>query len=233
MSREPSVEVASDPPRYAPEDAGLMALVESTIAGDARAWQELWRTVHPMLWAITGLWRLVSCLCRSDEDRRNIVVRVMGQLHEDRFRRLRLFRDSCARRGESSFRAWLATVAARSAISYARAHRPAESIASLSMELPPADPTAALLGRDLLDRARNHLRADQLDALSLWLDGWDHAEIALKLGLGQRSLADQLVRSGLKRLRDRFAEDRARPGAVGRVARPRVRTASAELACAG
>ncbi len=188
----------------------MMGLVDDTIAGDARAWQELWRTVHPMLWAITGRWRLVSHLCRSDEDRRNIVVRIMGQLHADRFRRLRLFRESCERRGESSFRAWLATVAARSAISYVRAHRPAEPIASLFVELPSADPTAAMLGRDLLDRARDHLRADQLDALSLWLHGWDHAEIARKLELGQRTLADQLVRSGLKRLRDRFAGGRAR-----------------------
>jgi DNA-directed RNA polymerase specialized sigma24 family protein len=203
------------------EDARLVALVERTIEGDGAAWRALWLAVEPMLWAITAQRRLTSQLCRDVDERSNIVLRVMDQLRADDFHRLRLFRASLARRRHGSFRSWLATVAARSAISYLRKHPeylgprdPSDArrgrwaeLEPLPVELeePGLDPLLAFDGRHVFEHARRRLTPAQLRALVLWLQGSDHREIALEIQLADDRLAALLVRSALKRLRDRFA----------------------------
>jgi DNA-directed RNA polymerase specialized sigma24 family protein len=209
-----------DPAGAGPSIEQVSGLVERTLHGDEDAWHKLWLAIEPTLLAVTSRWRITSRLSRREDDRRNIVVQVMGRLRADRFRRLRRFHESVGQYDPGSFRPWLATVAARSAISYVRTHAeyrcPArgtapdverwtrtEPIASEHGEKS-NDPTRAIEARILLDRAPRHLRSDQLDALRLWLEGCDHAEIAARLGLMNRVCADRLVRSGLKRLRDRI-----------------------------
>jgi DNA-directed RNA polymerase specialized sigma24 family protein len=200
--------------------------VERTIGGDGRAWGELWIAVEPTLHRVAAHFRVTSRLSQSDDDRRNIVLRVMGQLHADGFRRLRMYRASRERRGEGTFRAWVSTMAVRSAISYLRAHpeylgRPSTDdapcacrwaqIQPLGAELDElwADPTRTIEVRATLALARRHLRREQLDALLLWLEGYEHGEIAARLALPDGAAADRLVRSALKRLRDRLANEGA------------------------
>jgi hypothetical protein len=205
-------------------DARLEELVERTVEGDDAAWRELWLAMEPTLWAITSCFRLTSQLSRSDDERHNIVVQIMGQLRADDFRRLRLFRAS----GEvtRSFRAWLGVVAARSAISYVRGHAeylgPDDAgndgddgrhrwVELVPMTAEPAeltvDPLRKLEGQSLLTRARAQLRREQHEALVLWLHGSDRREIVRALRLDDDDEAERLVRSAIKRIRDRLARE--------------------------
>jgi hypothetical protein len=199
----------------------LEDLVDGTLGGSVDAWQALWLAVEPLLWDLTARFRLTSRLCRSEEDRRNIVLGVMERLHADDFRRLRRFRASLDESGDrrgGGFEPWLATMAARAAVSYLRAHpeyaRGADHGRSRWVELEPmptdledarADPARDVAASSLLAEARRILRQDQLEALLLWLSGRDHAEMAQGLGLDGEAAADRLVRSALKRLRNRSA----------------------------
>ena len=100
-------------------------LVRRVVAGDPRAWHELWDAVQPTLWAITGKWQITGPLSQRDEDRRNIVVEVMERLRADGFRRLKSYLASLEPEGNpraGSFKTWLCTVTARTAIDYVRAH---------------------------------------------------------------------------------------------------------------
>ncbi len=217
-------------------DARLEDLVERTIGGDDRAWRSLWLAVEPTLHRITARFRVTGRLGRCDDERRNIVLRVMGQLHADDFRRLRMYHASRDRRGEGDFRAWLSTMAARSAISYLRAHpeylgRPSPDDGRLNrwaqvvpldpdLDAPAAEPTRAVEARAVLALAGRQLRDEQLDALLLWLEGREHGEIAARLLLGDGATADRLVRSALKRLRDRLAKDEDGPAPTAPSAAP-------------
>ena len=218
----------------------LEPLVRKVVGGDARAWQELWVAIEPTVWAITGRWQLTGKLAGRDDDRRDIVVRVMERLREDRFRRLRSYLASADARAAGSLKTWLATVTARAAIDHVRAHpeytdvrRPApvtadpETTEIRSRWVPivplhdepdgePADPTEVMTATRLLEKARGELRSDQLQALYLWLSGHDHAEIADRLELATPRDADRLVRAALKRMRDRYG--RVEPAAAAAAA---------------
>jgi DNA-directed RNA polymerase specialized sigma24 family protein len=150
----------------------------------------------------------------------------MERLQDADFRRLRAFLAG-ANRGDPVFRAWVVTVSTRVAIDYARAHaehldprgrRGQERWVEL-VPLPEPTPSAGLdpsrraLVLELLERARSELRTDQLVALAAWLEGEDPAGIAQRLGIEDASTAQRTLRSGLKRLRDRYA-DRADPPAL-------------------
>lgn len=198
-----------------------MPLITRVLEGDAQAWHELWSLCEPTVWAITGKWQLVGPLSRREDERGNIVVDVMARLRADRWKRLRLYAESAALRPGSSFKSWLATVTTRAAIDYVRAHPEYEDrratdasksrwipvVASDEMDRRAAlsDPLRDATVSEILSWARASLSADQLSALSLWLEGEDHGAIAKRLGLGEGVDADRLVRAGLKRLRDRLA----------------------------
>ena len=209
-------------------DTALVDLARRVADGAEQAWRELWVAIEPTLWAVTGKWRIVGPLSEREDDRRNIVLVVMERLRDDRFRRVRSFLESLGRRGEGSFRAWVATVAAHTAIDYVRTHAEysnvrrapgaPESAGSRWVRLDPmpesgpaaGGPSSQELARVtsalvLLERAKHLLRQEQLDALRLWLEDHDHAEIAERLELPGAAEADKLVRSALKRLRDRYA----------------------------
>lgn len=205
----------------------MEALVRRVIAGDARAWHELWDAVQPTLWAISGKWQISGPLCQREDERRNIVVEVMERLRADGFRRLRSYLASTeaapAAGRTNSFKTWLCTVTARTAIDYVRSHPEYRDVRGrgtatddvgrwvrfvpLTREPihPGADPTKVATAAVMLERARDELRPEQLSALYLWLQGDDHVEIAARLGLGSPKEADRLVRAALKRLRDRYA----------------------------
>jgi DNA-directed RNA polymerase specialized sigma24 family protein len=205
---------------------GLRELVSRVVEGDDAAWRAFWRAVEPTVWAVTGKWQYTGPLAQRDDDRRNIVVDVMERLREGGCRRLRGFLESSEGRGGSSFKAWLATVTARAAIDYVRAHPeyvdPRGAGASTAdgalsrwiriVPMPASEPAAPGLdpvriatASVLLERARQDLDRAQLSALYLWLQGEDAAAIAERLGLATPRDAERLVRAALKRLRDRYA----------------------------
>jgi len=197
----------------------LLSLIEEVVEGSDDAWHQLWRTSEATVWAITGKFSIAGPLSERTEERRNIVLLVMDRLRADGFRRLRLFLDSARSRPGSSFRSWLATVTARTAIDYVRAHpeyadlrgrkggeRWVRLVAMRDVHEPRSslDPEKAATAAAVLERAQSSLRPDQLAALLLWLQGERSSAIADQLELDDPADADRLVRSALKRLRDHF-----------------------------
>ena len=202
--------------------AEFEALLHKIVQGDGAAWQTLWQAAQPAIWAVTGRWQLTGPIASRTEDRRNILLKVMDRLREDDFRRIRLYLQSTRARGpSSSFRSWLTVVTARTAIDYVRAqpeylHQRSPDhkqhwvhiVAGSELERPAAGPTPhdIAIASELLERARCELTPSQLAVLCLWLQGQDDATIASQLQLGDPNEARKLLRSGIKRLRDRYAE---------------------------
>src|SRR5258708_6695415 len=112
-------------------DAVLEPLVRRTLERRPRAWQTFWEAVDPRIEEIAGRWRVTSRLSNCWDDRRNIVVRVMGRLGADGFQRFGLLHQVLLR-GEEAGWPWISAVTRRTALNYARRHaenlgaRPAE-----------------------------------------------------------------------------------------------------------
>ncbi len=172
------------------------------------------------MWAITGKFQVTGRLSEREDERRNIVLEVMERLRVDGFRRLHVYLASCRGRAQSpSFHSWLATVSVRAAIDYVRRHDEYRDVRGgrddgtgrwvrlTPLAEPPAqpavDPVHLVTATLMLERAREVLRRDQLIALCRWLQGDDFAAIAERLDRSSPA-AQKLVRSALKRLRDRY-----------------------------
>ncbi len=199
----------------------LSVLIERVLGAESSAWHELWHRVEPMVWGISGKWQVAGPLCKSADDRREIVLRVMERLREADFRRLRCFARSAGGGSDNAFRSWLATLAARVAIDHVRAHpehidsrgrRGGERWAKLvSIDDVPVlseerDLTQRTTALRVLERAREELSVQQLTALSIWLDGAGAEAIADRLGLSDKDAGLRVLRAALKRLRDRYRE---------------------------
>ena len=221
------------------QEEALEALVEQSRDGDEEAWAELWLALAPRIESIARRWRVTGRLSRCPDGQRDIVIRVMGALREDGFRRLAELAERLACR-DGSFRGWLWKVARNAAISHVREHPeylgPVEGGArrwARHVPLPDAleDERAPVSRqievrrilaccRDVLDPAQRH-------ALDRWLQGDEPAEIAVTLPSGGGAdAATRLVRSAVARLRARFAAGRSRgapsgpaPGGRGRARR--------------
>jgi DNA-directed RNA polymerase specialized sigma24 family protein len=196
----------------------LTELAARVLEGDTSAWHALWQRVEPRIWSVSGRWQLTGPLCKSADDRREIVLRVMAKLREGGFRRLRAFLQSTGGKSEAAFVAWLTTVATRVAVDHLRSHpeHVGRSERARWVSLVPIDDVPPIMTeRDLvghatalrvLERARAELSAEQLMALSLWLDGESNEVIATRLGAPSPEVAHRVVRSALKRLRDHFRD---------------------------
>lgn len=192
------------------------------VAGDVDAWHELWAVAEGVIWAVTGNPRIFGPLARRQDDRREVVVRVMHRLREDDFARLRTFLDEAGARAERAFRPWLVVLTTRAAIDHLRAHehyrdRRGGDRTSRWIVVTQLDEGAGELERPIgiediatarkaLRYAKDALRDDQCAALEAWLEGRDADEIAQRLGLSDREAAKRLVRSSLKRLRDHYGQ---------------------------
>ena len=202
----------------------LETLAEAASRGDAAAWHALWTEIEPIIWGITGKWQITGPMCKSDDDRREIVVRVMERLRADQLRRLRAVTASGALDRPGAFRAWVTTVATRVAIDYVRSRpehldprnrgggrRWVEVLVGEegSLRAQTTDPLRLASAEQMLDRARELLTRDQMVALWYWLDGGDHEVIAHRMRLANAKQAERLLRAGLKRLRDRFRQGAA------------------------
>jgi DNA-directed RNA polymerase specialized sigma24 family protein len=178
------------------EDA-IELLARRTLAGEPRAWRELWLAVDPAIEEMVGRWRLTGRLSEREDERRDIVVGVMERLAANDFERLRPFHEALVRR-DGSGRAWLCVVARHAALNHTRRH--AENLApgererrwaeivplpdDLDEPLPePVQAVSAIDAHRIRACAERELPAEAVEALGLWLLGYEHDETAVRLGL--------------------------------------------------
>ncbi len=200
------------------DEERIEALIARAIAGDKRALGDLWVTLTPSIESMAGRFRVANRLSERREERDEIVLRVMEQLHADGFRSLRQLH-AVMKEGGGAGRAWLSGVVRNVAIQFVRDHPENSGRRAFSwVELVPLTDeieedrvpdeeriVRAIDAGRIMAWAEEHLGPDQLSALRLWRTGCDDEEIAAALGLADAGAAHRLVRSAQKRLRDRFA----------------------------
>ena len=206
-----------------PGEDGILALIARACAGDEEAWQAAWSWIDPRLSVLVRQPRFLARLSRQEDDCRGVVLAVMEKLRESDHRRLKLFQKARNQDPGLSFMAWLAVVAKRVGIDYLRAHpeyldlrrQPGAQAAGAWVDVqalpsewrmpglrPPV--TAAGTAREMLAFARRELPVQQQQALALWTQGENVADIARALGLAEPAAAERMVRAALERLRRKF-----------------------------
>jgi hypothetical protein len=211
------------------QDGELEELVRATARGDEDAWRNLWHSLEPRLAGMVARRRFGAHLARRDDDRRDVVVKVMAHLRTDGFHRLKRY--LAARRADPAltFMRWLSVVAKRVAIDCLRAHpdyldhrrkaiapdapgtwirtQPLPSDRELSGGRPPI--TNRVTARQILRYATGALSGEQRRALELWAEQRSAAEIATALGLADADQAERLVHAAIERLRRHFRQQGA------------------------
>ncbi len=189
-------------------------LVTRSRGGDVQAWGTLWMALDPWIEGVARRGAVMGRLSACPDARRDIVVRVMGDLRADVFRRLGELGE-LLERGDGSYRRWLCRVARNAAVSYVRAHaeylgpsgegaaRWAEHVPLSEVQEEACAPESrGIDARRILEHARDVLAPAQAEALDRWLQGDDFAEIAAALSCaGGADGAARLVRSAVQRLR--------------------------------
>lgn len=206
------------------DDETIETHVVHAAAGDDRAWQALWAAIEPALSRIIAQPRFLGRLGGREDDRRNIVVAVMGRLRADGFHRLQLYLDARRANPRLRFLTWLRVVAKRVGIDYLRAHpdyvRRHDADASKPGvwidpgTLPPASQlvgarppvTAKGTAHELLAYAAGVIPEEHRRALELWTQSETFPEIAKALGMASAADAERAVRAALERLRRKFRE---------------------------
>jgi DNA-directed RNA polymerase specialized sigma24 family protein len=206
------------------DDAGVEDLVVAAAGGDEEAWKKLWAEIEAPLSKIIARPSFLGRLGMQEDDRREIVLRVMARVRADEFKRLHQYLDVRRHNEALRFMSWLRVVAKRVGIDYMRAHpnykrrhdadpsRPGEWIDPGT--LPPASqlvggrPPVTNTGtaRELLEYAAGAIPDDQLRAITLWSQSESFEEIAKALGLANPNTAEKMVRAALERLRRKFRD---------------------------
>lgn len=202
----------------------LEQLVVDAVAGDEPAWQRLWAAVEPRLSLIVGQPRFLGRLGKQEDDRRNIVVEVLGRLRADEFHRLKVYLETRRTNPSLKFMTWLRVVAKRVGIDYMRGHpdyidrrrdpnrgsAPGEWVdagtlpsgSKLHGERPPV--TNRGTAQQLLRYAAGEIPEAQRRALEMWVQSETYEEIAKTLALDDAKAAERMVRAAIERLRRRF-----------------------------
>jgi DNA-directed RNA polymerase specialized sigma24 family protein len=192
--------------------------------GDANAWQHLMTQVWPALLRVIASNASMRRSRASDDDVREVATSVVEKLGRNDLYGLRQYGGWRAQHPEKTFKDWLFIVAANAVRDHVRAARgeappggggdlPSvkrllnEFLTSPTIDRIGARPpmTAAQTARELLEFASARLRAEQLGALTRWMDGAEPEEIATDLGLARPDDARKLVRSAVAILRREFA----------------------------
>lgn len=206
-------------------------LVVRASAGDEAGWQALWAAIELPLTRIIGNRRFLGHLGTREDDRRSIIVAVMGRLRAENFQRLRVYLDARKDNPQLSFLSWLRVVAKRVGIDYLRAHpdyvrrhdadrstpgawvnaSPLPPASQIGGERPPV--TEQNTVAQLLRYAQAAIAEPQLTALRMWAQSETFDTIARALNFASAAEAERIVRSGLARLRRHFrqADDQAIP----------------------
>jgi DNA-directed RNA polymerase specialized sigma24 family protein len=198
----------------------LEALVEQVLAGDAAAWQALWRGLAPKLDAMLRRVGFLGRLASSEDHRRSVAVEVMARLTQHDHARLRRYAEARLESPTLNLVAWLTVVVKRVAIDYLRAQpeyidrrkQPGATAPGGWRELATLPPdsqlpriqtsiTSRAAARQLLEVAGALLDADQRQALAAWLEGRSFEEIARDLALPAPREAEKKVRAALERIR--------------------------------
>jgi DNA-directed RNA polymerase specialized sigma24 family protein len=202
----------------------LERLVEAAVTGDEPAWKRLWSAVEPRLTQIIATPRFLGRLGQREDDRRNIVVEVLGRLRADDFRRLRIYLETRRANPSLKFMAWLRVVVKRVGIDYLRGHpdyidrrrdpdrgsAPGEWVeagtlpsgSKLHGDRPPV--TNRGTAQQLLRYAAGAIPDVQRRALELWVQSESYEEIARVLEIESAAAAERMVRAAIERLRRRF-----------------------------
>ncbi len=206
----------------AQRDEALEALVVAAAGNDLDAWKNLWETIEPVLSRIVAQPRFLGRLGQREDDRHNIVLKVMDRLHANDFQRLQLYLEAKRSNPRLRFISWLRVVAKRVGIDYLRAHpdyvRRHDADASKPgvwvdpKTLPPASRifggrppvTARGTARRLLEYADSTIPPLHRQALELWTQSESFEDIARALGLESTAEAGRIVRAVLERLRRKF-----------------------------
>jgi len=213
------------------QDEVVETLVVAVAAGDEDAWQRLWVVIEPQLLRIVAQPRFLGRLGQREDDRRNIVVAVMGRLRADSFARLALYLESRIANPRLRFISWLRVVAKRVGIDYLRAHpdyvRRHEADRSRPgawVEVQTLPPASQIMGerppitnkgtaQELLRFAAAECPEEQRRALELWAQSEGFDDIARTLGMKTAADAERTVRAAIERLRRRFRDPETEAGA--------------------
>jgi len=198
----------------------LERLVDQVLAGDAAAWQELWRGLAPKLDAMLRRVGFLGRLASNEDHRRSVAVEVMARLTQNDHARLRRYAEARRESPSLNLVAWLSVVVKRVAIDYMRAqpeyvdrrkHEAASSpgawreVGTLPADSRLGRTQTSITGRaaahQLLELAAEILPDDQRRALAAWLEGRTFDEIAAGLELPAARDAEKKVRAALERIR--------------------------------
>jgi hypothetical protein len=198
-------------------------LIGRATAGDEEAWQELWRRLDGPLHAMIRQFRM-GRISHEEDERRAVVLEVMGRLRDADFRRLRMFAVAQTEDPQLALLPWIKVVARRVAIDHLRAHPhyvpgardPAGARTPGQWKDPASLPPPSLLpgerpamtrdgtAREMLEHARTVLPEAHFRALELKMQGEEPASIARAVGLASPAEAERVVRAAFERLRRKF-----------------------------
>jgi DNA-directed RNA polymerase specialized sigma24 family protein len=197
------------------------SLIEKVTRGDQAAWQALIEHLWPALFNIVRSSRAMGPLAKSEDQIRDVLIRLMDKLGKHEARGLARYVPWRARHADKSFEDWIRIVTSNVVRDHVREMMgdaavfegpsvkrllnefvSSPALAQLSIR-PPI--TNAQTARELFEFAQRRLPEDQWRALVLWVEGASFEEIGAELGSLGEEAAAKLVRSAVAVLRRAFA----------------------------
>jgi DNA-directed RNA polymerase specialized sigma24 family protein len=200
-------------------------LVDQSLAGDPTAIERLVEYLWPIWLEMVRTNRNMSALRRSEDDVRNVATRLVEKIARRGGRNLELFVAWRARHPDKDFGDWLRIVTANVVRDYVREHRgPSRSsgndvsvkrlLNEFSLRATPDNVesvdspfTPLQTARELCEFAERRLPADQLGALTLWLQGATFGDIGERLGVSEDE-GRRRLRAAVAMLRRHFTAER-------------------------
>jgi DNA-directed RNA polymerase specialized sigma24 family protein len=200
-------------------------LVEQSLAGDPTAVERLVEYLWPIWLEMVRTNRNMSALRRSEDDVRNVATRMVEKIARRGRRNLELYVLWRERHPGKDFGDWLRIVTANVVRDYVREHRgPSRSggddvsvkrllnefsLRGIADDEQVLDPplTPIQTARELCEFAERRLPAEQLGALTLWLQGATFGDIGDELGISEDEGRKRL-RAAVAMLRRHFTAER-------------------------
>jgi len=184
--------------------------------GDVQARQNLIEYLWPHWLTLIRFSPRMASLGKSDDDVYNVATQLVAKLGDKQARALVSFVSWQASHHDQDFGDWIRIVTSNAVRSYVLqrrgSHPPKESVPSVTGVIneytrgadgvrPPM--TLAQTARELIDYAKLRLPANQVETLSLWLEGGSFEEIETKLGLSAGK-GKRLLKAAIAVLRRHF-----------------------------
>lgn len=194
--------------------------IEKVLAGDEEAWSELMAEVHPL--AIQLCRYRLRCADEEQEELcRDVASKTLERLRKANFAALRRYAETRQEYPNLRFRTWLRAVVGNVCIDHlrtlpghsrvreggARRHKITATRVLTQEPASKSDTQRQVeIRRVLAWLCDPTFPEKQREAISLWVLGYDAAEIATKMELAAAADATRLLRAGRQRLRRRFEE---------------------------